>query len=77
MSERSNIRDVAARAGVAVKTVSRVLNGDGPVGEKTKAAVEAAMRDLGYVRSNAARMIDSEIGVPAAIGTGTVCVCPR
>jgi DNA-binding LacI/PurR family transcriptional regulator len=27
MSERSNISDVAARAGVAVKTVSRVLNG--------------------------------------------------
>lgn len=53
----STIYDVARRAGVSPKTVSRVLNGDGPVGEKTRDAVETAMRELGYVRSNAARMM--------------------
>ena len=32
----STIYDVARRAGVSPKTVSRVLNSDGPVGEKTR-----------------------------------------
>ena len=40
---RANIRDVAARAGVAVKTVSRVLNGHPYVSAELKARVEAAM----------------------------------
>ena len=42
MSERSNIRDVAARAGVAVKTVSRVLNDHPYVSAETKARVQEA-----------------------------------
>ena len=53
----ATIYDVAKHAGVSPKTVSRVMNGDGPVGEKTRAAVEEAMRALGFVRSNAARMM--------------------
>ena len=56
----STIYDVARLAGVSPKTVSRVLNGDGPVGDKTREAVETAMRDLGYVRSNAARMMRAQ-----------------
>ena len=43
MTERANIRDVAARAGVAVKTVSRVLNGHPYVSAETKARVDTAM----------------------------------
>ena len=39
MSERSNIRDVAAEAGVSVKTVSRVLNNHPYVGAATRAKV--------------------------------------
>ena len=54
---RANIRDVAARAGVAVKTVSRVLNGHPYVSAELKARVEAAMADLDYRPSVAARIL--------------------
>ncbi|MGH6787180.1 MAG: LacI family DNA-binding transcriptional regulator [Novosphingobium sp.] len=57
MTERSNIRDVAARAGVAVKTVSRVLNGHPYVSADTKARVEQAMQELEFRPSVAARIL--------------------
>ena len=57
MSERANIRDVAARAGVAVKTVSRVLNGHPYVSKETRARVEAAVRSLDFRPSVAARIL--------------------
>ncbi|MFN3425257.1 MAG: LacI family DNA-binding transcriptional regulator [Novosphingobium meiothermophilum] len=57
MSERANIRDVAAKAGVAVKTVSRVLNGHPYVSADTKARVEEAMRALDFRPSVAARIL--------------------
>ena len=43
------IRDVAKRAGVASMTVSRVINDSGYVSEETRAKVEAAILELGYV----------------------------
>lgn len=49
------IKDVAARAGVAVSTVSRALNGHPDVSSKTRAKVEAAAKDLHFVTNNAAR----------------------
>ena len=57
MSERANIRDVAAKAGVAVKTVSRVLNGHPYVSQATRDRVEEAMRDLDFRPSVAARIL--------------------
>lgn len=55
MTAKITIKDVAARAGVAVKTVSRVLNDEpnvtGPVRERVLKAVD----ELGYVPSMAAR----------------------
>lgn len=57
MSERANIRDVAAHAGVAVKTVSRVLNGHPYVSAETRARVEAAMKALDFRPSVAARIL--------------------
>lgn len=57
MSERSNIRDVAARAGVAVKTVSRVLNDHPYVSADTKARVQEAMKALDFRPSVAARIL--------------------
>lgn len=57
MSERSNIRDVAARAGVAVKTVSRVLNDHPYVSAETRARVQLAMRELEFRPSTAARIL--------------------
>lgn len=53
----ATIYDVAKRANVSPKTVSRVLNGNAPVGAETRRSVEAAMAELGYVPSNAARMM--------------------
>ena len=57
MNVRSNIRDVAARAGVAVKTVSRVLNGHPYVSAETRQRVEEAMRALDFRPSIAARIL--------------------
>ncbi|MFN3993510.1 MAG: LacI family DNA-binding transcriptional regulator [Tabrizicola flagellatus] len=68
----STIYDVARLAGVSPKTVSRVLNGDGPVGERTREVVEAAMRELGYVRSNAARMMRAQKSGIVGLITGAI-----
>ena len=54
---RPTIRHVAQEAGVAIGTVSRVLNGSGPVGAATAARVRAAMHRLGYVPSAAGRSL--------------------
>jgi LacI family transcriptional regulator len=57
MTDRSNIRDVAKLAGVAVKTVSRVLNNHPYVSVATKAKVDAAMAELSFRPSMAARIL--------------------
>ncbi|MFJ3339425.1 LacI family DNA-binding transcriptional regulator [Streptomyces sp. NPDC086766] len=49
------LRDVAAQAGVSVKTVSNVVNGTGRVTDATRARVEAAVAALGYRPNVAAR----------------------
>ncbi|WP_207652949.1 LacI family DNA-binding transcriptional regulator [Anaeromicrobium sediminis] len=46
------IKDVAKKAGVSIATVSRVMNGNYPVSDKTKKKVMDAIRELGY-RPNA------------------------
>lgn len=53
----ATIRDVAARAGVSVATVSRTLNGVGPVHDETSKRVFAAARALRYVPHAAARSL--------------------
>lgn len=68
----ATIYDVAHAAGVSAKTVSRVLNGDAPVGRKTRAAVQAAMDALGYVPSNAARMMRSNRSGLIGLVTGAI-----
>jgi LacI family transcriptional regulator len=55
----ATIRDVAERAGVAPITVSRVINNSGYVSESTRARVEAAVADLGYVPNVLARSLRS------------------
>lgn len=57
MSGRANIRDVAERAGVAVKTVSRLLNGHPYVREETRRKIEEAMKELDFRPSVAARIL--------------------
>jgi LacI family transcriptional regulator len=52
-----SIRDVAERAGVSVGTVSNVLNRPDRVSDAVVARVQNAIRDLGYVRNDAARQL--------------------
>ncbi|MGW7440518.1 LacI family DNA-binding transcriptional regulator [Streptomyces sp. NPDC054849] len=54
---RPTLEEVAARAGVGRGTVSRVINGSSKVSEQAKAAVEAAVAELGYVPNRAARAL--------------------
>lgn len=55
----ATIIDVARKAGVSIKTVSRVLNNAANVREKTAARVRAAMETLEYTPSIAARELRS------------------
>jgi LacI family transcriptional regulator len=48
------MRDVANSAGVSVKTVSRVVNGEVGVRADTAARVDAAIADLGFTRNDVA-----------------------
>jgi LacI family transcriptional regulator len=49
--------DVARRAGVSIATVSRVLHGQDPVRDSTRARVRAAIDELGYVPDGAAQSL--------------------
>ncbi|MEE7561207.1 LacI family DNA-binding transcriptional regulator, partial [Xanthomonas sp. Kuri4-2] len=54
---RVRIEDVAAAAGVSMKTVSRVLNGEPGVRQETRARIEAAASALDYRPDPAARRL--------------------
>ena len=68
----ATIYDVAKAAGVSAKTVSRVLNQDAPVGRETREKVEQAIHALGYVPSNAARMMRSNRSGIVGLITGAI-----
>ena len=53
----TNVKDVAALAGVSLGTVSNVLNRPSRVAAGTRARVEAAMAELGFVRNESARQL--------------------
>lgn len=72
----TTIYDVAKAAGVSPKTVSRVINGDAPVGVKTRAKVEAAIASLGYVPSLAARTMRSNRSGLIGLITGAISLAP-
>jgi LacI family transcriptional regulator len=55
--ERPTMRDVAREAGVSLKTVSRVVNGEPAVGAATAARVTDAIAALGYRRNEIARSL--------------------
>ncbi|MDQ1452852.1 MAG: LacI family transcriptional regulator, partial [Acidobacteriaceae bacterium] len=54
------ITDVAREAGVAIMTVSRVVNGGSYVSPATEKRVKAAIRRLGYTPNEAARMLKGQ-----------------
>ena len=51
------MKDVASRAGVALKTVSRVVNGEPGVTPETASRVLGAIEDLGFRRNESARLL--------------------
>src|SRR4051812_48003515 len=55
----ASIKDVASHAGVAVGTVSRVLNGAPGVASSTRDRVEAAIEELGYRPNPQARALST------------------
>jgi LacI family transcriptional regulator len=57
MASRVRIEDVAAAAGVSMKTVSRVLNREPNVREDTRNRVQAAAEKLKYTPSSSARSL--------------------
>jgi len=52
-----SIREVAALAGVSLGTVSNVLNHPEVVAERTRARVQAAIKELGFIRNESARQL--------------------
>lgn len=72
----ATIYDVARAAGVSAKTVSRVLNGAGPVSERTRVAVEAAMDELSFVPSRAAQSMRGASSGLVGLITGAISTSP-
>jgi LacI family transcriptional regulator len=66
MTRRATLRDVAELAGVSIKTISRVVNGTGPVAETTEHRVRAAIDELGFRPNPAARSL--RVGHDDAVG---------
>ncbi len=54
---RPTMKDVASRARVALKTVSRVVNGEPGVTPETASRVLGAIEDLGFRRNESARLL--------------------
>jgi len=61
-----SVKDVAARAGVSVGTVSNVMNQPSKVSPETVHRVQQAIEELGFVRNDAARQLRA--GRSRAIG---------
>lgn len=53
----ASIKEVALKAGVSVATVSRVINGTGPVAQETRLRIQEAIDKLRYVPHGAARSL--------------------
>ena len=53
----ASIKEVALKAGVSVATVSRVINGTGPVAAETRSRIQDAIDKLRYVPHGAARSL--------------------
>jgi len=57
MKGASTIEDVARQAGVAISTVSHVINGTRFVSEQTRMVVEQAIAATGYIPNSLARSL--------------------
>jgi len=69
-ARRPTLKDVAALAGVSMKTVSRVVNGEAGVAPSKVASVEEAVRQLDYrpnVTASSLRRLDGRTAAVAAL----------
>jgi transcriptional regulator with XRE-family HTH domain len=66
-AQRPTMQDVAAAAGVSLKTVSRVVNGEPGVRRSTALRVQAAIAELGYRPNDVARSLRAR-SAAASIG---------
>ena len=65
------LKDVARLAGVSSKTVSRVVNNQGEISDKTRARVQAAIIELGYRPNILARsLVNRRSDTIAVIASG-------
>lgn len=65
------LRDVARRAGVSPKTVSRVVNNQGEISADTRARVRAAIQELGYRPNILARsLVNRRTNTLAVVASG-------
>lgn len=71
---RATLRDVAARAGVSMSTVSRVLGGGYPTAASTKEKVLRAVEELDYVANAHARALAGGSSKTVAILVGSVAI---
>ena len=68
----ATVQDVAAVAGVSPATVSRVLNKSREITPKTRSAVEKAIRELGYQRTNTRRGRQAGVNTAARKDVGSL-----
>jgi LacI family transcriptional regulator len=70
------LKQVAEKAGVSIKTVSRIVNGDAAVNTETRAAVQKHLRSLNYVPNQAARQMRSGASSVYGLMTDVVATTP-
>lgn len=70
------LRQVAERAGVSIKTVSRIVNSDPAVDAKTRIAVQHHLQALNYVSNHAARMMRGGSSSVFGFMTDAVAITP-
>lgn len=72
----ATLREVAKRAGVSIKTVSRIVNGDAAVHAKTREQVQRHLANLNYVPNHAARQMRSGTSSIYGLMTDAVATTP-
>lgn len=70
------LKQVAERAGVSIKTVSRIVNGDAAVSAETRATVQKHIGLLNYVPNQAARQMRSGTSPIIGLMTDVVASTP-
>jgi LacI family transcriptional regulator len=70
------LKQVAARAGVSIKTVSRIVNGEVAVNAKTREQVQWHLQSLNYIPNNAARQMRSGASSVFGLMTDAVATTP-